>query len=99
MASTALNPDPYTAFTVALANCSDAISGGTFGTAQKYLAVAQVALAACPEDVLTGQKTTRFRKLEELAQIRVAIQQAQASASGDGLGGTGLGYVKFARAQ
>ncbi len=80
-----------------LAAVNVAILAGNWGGAYKGVAMAQVILAGMPEEAITGQKTTKFRMIKELADLRDSISSAQI-ASATGGAGTGIGHFEFARA-
>lgn len=88
----------FTDYQTALANVNAAIVAGTWGTAFVQLAKAQVILAGLPNEVITGQQTTRFRALKELEGLRASITQAQI-ASQTGGAGMGIGMFKPVRAR
>lgn len=74
------------------------IEGGNFTAAFSALAQAEVVLAGLPQEIITGQQTTKFRMLKELDGLRASITQAQIAAQTNG-GGMGIGLFSIRRAQ
>ena len=87
----------FTDYQTALAAVNSNIVAGQWGAAFVALAKARVILAGLPNEVITGQQTTRFRSIQELNSIQTAITQAQI-ASQTGGGGMGIGLFKPGRA-
>ena len=87
----------FTDYQTALAAVNTNIVASQWSAAFVALAKARVILAGLPNEVITGQQTTRLRSVQELNAIQTTITQAQI-ASQPGGGGMGIGLFKNVRA-